>query len=101
MLTYALIFIAGGVAFVVFWRLIVRLLTFAAGLALLAVVVRGVLAIEPRLSEQSHVAPMVAGGFGAFVVGMVFYRVIYNALVDADLRRTIERDRAQANARRI
>jgi len=101
MLTYALIFIAGGVAFVVFWRLIARLLTFAVSAALLAVVVRGVLLLEPRITEQAHIAPMVAGGMGAFVVGVLFYRFIYNALIDADLRRQIERDRQQAAARRI
>lgn len=101
MLLYLAIFIAGGVAFVVFWRLIARLLTAAAGLALLAVVVRGVLLLEPRMAEQAMVAPMVAGGFGAAVVVFAGYRLIYNALVDADERSQIDKVKATAKARRI
>lgn len=44
-----------------------------------------------------------AGGFvlGFLLIGVLLYAFIHNALVDADLRRQIERDKQQAQARRI
>jgi hypothetical protein len=101
MLLYLAIFIAGGVAFVALWRLIARLLLGAVLIVVFAALGRAVLLLEPRMGDGDLLAPMVAGGFGMAVVGMLFYRQIHNWLVDADLRRTIERDKAQAAARRI
>jgi len=46
-------------------------------------------------------SPIAVGAFGTAVILVAGYRVIHNALVDADLRRQIERDRQQAAARRI
>lgn len=58
---------------------------------------RYALAILPALDISS----LVLGAFGAGLAVLIGYRAIHNALVRADLARTIERDKAQAKARLI
>ena len=85
---------------VLFARPILRVLKIAIILCALAALLRGLWLLLPELAAVDWSGAVLSGGVVAVV--LIFgYRTIHNWLVDADLARTIERDKAQAKARRI
>ena len=83
-----------------FARQLFQLLRIAALLVGVAFAVRLVLWLLPELSAIDWSGSVLSVSVVA-VVMLFGYRLIHNALVDADLRRQIERDKAQAAGRRI
>lgn len=101
MLLTAIAIVLCAATIVALRRLIVVMLSW--GMMALGVAFAGRVAIliDGRLAERDWAGPLILGGFGAFVVLLLGYRQIHNMLVDADLRRQIERDKQQSAARRI
>jgi hypothetical protein len=101
-MTYALLFAAGIIAARVLWRPLAALLR---GLGItIGVLLAGRLALlaDARLAEPSwSMGALVGGVVGFVVIGLLCYALIYHAIIAADLRRAIERDKQQAQARRL
>lgn len=95
-LTILLCLFAGAL----FARQLFQLLKLAFILAVIAAGLRGLFLLLPELSALDWSGSVLSGSVAA-VVMLFGYRLIHNALVDADLRRQIERDKAQSAGRRI
>lgn len=100
LITAILLFLAAIVVHV-FWRLIVRAAVLGLGLTVLAVVVRGMLLLEPRMAEVDLVGPALIGiMFGAVVVafGGGF---IWNRFVDDQAKDVKDKAEAMRKAKRL
>lgn len=100
LITAILLFLAAIVVHV-FWRLIVRAAVLGLGLTVLAVVVRVVVDLDPRIGEMSWIGPAVLGAmFGAAVIA-VGGGFIWNAFVDDQANDMIDKAKAMRKAKRL
>lgn len=84
-----------------FWRQLLTLLAWLAGGVLLYFALRVALMVDDRLASPAWAGAAIVGACVAVGVLWFGYTRIHNALVEADLSRQIERDKAQAQARKI
>lgn len=101
MLAYALCILLGIALAVILGRLLLALVRLVLGAVGVALAGRVVLLLDDRLATPEWSGAMIVGALAGLTVIVLGYVWIHNALVDADLRRQLERDRQQAAARRI
>lgn len=101
MLTPALFILLGAVLALALRHIIAAMLRLGLGLAVLAVLVRGVLLVEPRMAELDLVGPALIGIlFGAVVIA-AGWGVIWNSFVDDQYRDTVDKAGAVKKAKRL
>jgi fatty acid desaturase len=102
MILYAVLFILGAVAMLIFRRLLVVVLRGVAMIVVVAFGGRLALIADDRLAQPNWMIGGIIGGLAAFVVvGLISYTLIYHALIRADEHRAIEKAHDDAKRRRL